>query len=111
MALLDRHIAFLEALRSAGLPVSLSEGLDAADAMLTLGLEDRELLRAAYAGTLVKKQPHRAGFDHVFDLYFPALVGDPTRAESVVELAETSEDIAASSMTGAGDGPAELAEF
>ena len=77
MALLDRHIAFVEALRAAGLPVSLSEGLDAADAVLALGLSDRELVRAAYAATLVKRQPHRAGFDQVFDLYFPALVGDP----------------------------------
>lgn len=111
MAFLDRHIAFMEALRAAGLPVSLSEGLDAADAVLTLGLEDRENLRAAYAATLVKKQPHRAGFDHVFDLYFPALVGDPTRA-SDAELVEALEDPEQPAGAGAfGDSPADLAEF
>lgn len=110
MAFLDRHIAFLEALRNAGLPVSLSEGLDAADAVLTLGLDDREIVRAAYAATLVKKQPHRAGFDHVFDLYFPALVGDPTRPSadesSDVEPVETQEP-----QGGLGDGPADLSDF
>lgn len=112
MAFLDRHIAFLDALRAAGLPVSLSEGLDAADAVLTLGLEDRELVRAAYASTLVKRQPHRAGFDHVFDLYFPPLVGDPTREQDLDELAETQEDVSTSSTSDAlGDGPADLAEF
>ncbi|MFL6024977.1 MAG: vWA domain-containing protein [Marmoricola sp.] len=112
MALLDRHIAFVEALRNAGLPVSLSEGLDAADAMLALGLSERELLRAAYAATLVKRQPHRAGFDQVFDLYFPALVGDPSRPE-LVEPDESVED-SGDADPGAGqlgDGPQDLAEF
>ena len=33
MALLDRHIAFIEALRAAGLPVSLSEDLDSVAAL------------------------------------------------------------------------------
>ena len=119
MALLDRHIAFLDALRAAGLPVSLSEGLDAADAMLTLGLDDRENLRSAYAAPLVKKQPHRQAFDHVFDLYFPALVGDPTRSD--VELVETPDGQTPADADrsdpehveghGLGDGPEDLAEF
>src|SRR6476660_7541826 len=97
MALLERHIAFVEALRAAGLPVSLSEGLDAADAVLALGLSERELVRSAYAATLVKRQPHRAAFDQVFDLYFPALVGDPTRPDdadpdALVESGDTPEE-------------------
>ena len=37
MTLLDRHIEFVEALRSAGLPVSLAEGLDAVEAIDALG--------------------------------------------------------------------------
>ena len=109
MAFLDRHIAFLEALRNAGLPVSLSEGLDAADAVLTLGLEDRENVRAAYAATLVKKQSNRAGFDHVFDLYFPALVGDPTRTPD--PDAESDAEEPATAAGGLGDSPVDLAEF
>lgn len=120
MTLLDRHIAFVEALRNAGLPVSLSEGLDAADAVLTIGLHEREDVRAAYAATLVKRQPHRPSFDHVFDLYFPALVGDPTKATSVDELEEgvdappSPDDMAGQGEGpgfGLGDGPADLAEF
>jgi uncharacterized protein with von Willebrand factor type A (vWA) domain len=118
MALLDRHIAFMEALRAAGLPVSLSEGLDAADAVLTLGLDNRENVRAAYAATLVKKQSHRTGFDHVFDLYFPALVGDPTRpsdldpdADDVLDPPQDSQGQGDGPGSGLGDGPADLAEF
>lgn len=114
MALLDRHIAFVEALRTAGLPVSLSEGLDAADAVLALGMSDRELVRAAYATTLVKRQPHRAGFDQVFDLYFPPAVGDPTRPEELVRSdrhGSDDENRAERSGLSLGDGPQDLAEF
>ena len=76
MTLLDRHIEFVEALRDAGLPVSLAEGLDAVRAIDALAIDRRDTLRAAYAATLVKRQNHRPGFDQVFDLYFPLLVGD-----------------------------------
>ena len=76
VSLLDRHIEFVEALRDAGLPVSLAEGLDAVRAIDALDIERRETLRAAYAATLVKRQNHRPGFDQVFDLYFPLLIGD-----------------------------------
>lgn len=105
MSLLDRHIAFVEALRTAGLPVSLSEGLDAARAVEALGLHDREQLRAAYAATLVKRQPHRAAFDQVFDLYFPALVGDGADPQA------TSPDAHRDEPRPVLDGPAELEGF
>jgi uncharacterized protein with von Willebrand factor type A (vWA) domain len=108
MTLLDRHIAFVEALRSAGLPVSLSEGLDAVRALEELGLGDRESLRAAYAATLVKRQPHRPGFDQVFDLYFPALVGNGAVPR---EEDRFDGDPGADPVRPSADGPQELAEF
>ena len=76
MSLLDTHIGFIEALRSAGLSVSLAEGLDAIDAMRRIGWGDREVVRTAYAATLVKKQSQRVTFEAIFDLYYPRLVGD-----------------------------------
>src|SRR6266508_3885070 len=75
MALLERHVAFVEALRAAGIPVSLAEDVDAATALGRVAWTDRETLRAVYAATLVKRQPHRASFDQIFDLYFPRLLG------------------------------------
>ena len=45
MTLLDRHIAFLEALRGAGLPVSLSEDLDAVAALGAVGWSSRTMVR------------------------------------------------------------------
>ncbi|HEU5158366.1 MAG TPA: VWA domain-containing protein [Streptosporangiaceae bacterium] len=75
MSLLDRHADFVAALRGAGLPVSPVEGLDAVRAMAVIDLGDRESLRAAYAGTLVKSPAHRATFDTLFDLWFPPVIG------------------------------------
>jgi uncharacterized protein with von Willebrand factor type A (vWA) domain len=114
VTLLDRHIEFVEALRYAGLPVSLAEGLDAVRAIDALGIEQRETLRAAYAATLVKRQNHRPGFDQVFDLYFPLLIGDGHAQDRIVP----TERLPSADSHGAGrsglpgsDGPQALADF
>lgn len=74
--LLDRHVAFLEALRGAGLSVSLAEDLDAVAALSALPWDKRATVRDAYAATLVKKRSQRPTFDALFDVYFPRLVGE-----------------------------------
>ncbi len=99
MSLLDSHIGFVEALRSAGLSVSLAEGLDAIAALDQVSWHDRETVRTAYAATLVKRQPQRVTFDAVFDIYFPRLVGNGVAAEG----AEPSQ--------GVRDGGPELERF
>ncbi len=123
MTLLDRHIEFVEALRVAGLPVSLAEGLDAVRAIGALGIDERETLRAAYAATLVKRQNHRPGFDQVFDLYFPLLMGDGFVAGSRIIRSEGTpeQDEEGSERSGLSgpddptdqltDGPQALADF
>ncbi len=79
--LIDRHVAFVGALRGAGLPVSLAESLDATQAMAAIDLMDRRQLRAAYAASVVKRAPHRATFDRLFDLWWPPAVGDGSESE------------------------------
>src|SRR3954453_2610727 len=74
--LVERHIAFLEALRGAGLPVSLAEDIDAVAALSVLPWDQRATIHDAYAATLVKKQSQRPTFDALFDVYFPRLVGE-----------------------------------
>ena len=108
--LLDRHIAFVEALRSAGLPVSLAEDLDAVRALGHLSLVDRESLRASYAATLVKRSTRRAAFDTVFDLFFPALLGEGVvRGREHHPDDETgASDLGLSDLT---DGPDDLTGF
>ncbi|WP_433337975.1 vWA domain-containing protein [Spirillospora sp. CA-294931] len=81
-SLVDRHTGFVAALREAGLPVSVAEGLDAVRALQLIDLVERESLRAAYAATLVKRPAHRPAFDTLFDLWFPSALGDgAVRAE------------------------------
>lgn len=84
MSLVDRHIDFLDALRRAGLAVSVAEGIDAVESLRTVDLLDREQLRAALAATLVKRQPHRPAFDSIFDIFYPAVTG-----ESAAEPSDT----------------------
>ncbi|OIJ26532.1 vWA domain-containing protein [Nocardioides luteus] len=101
MTLLDRHIEFLEALRGAGLPVSLSEGLDAVTALGLIGWNDRTQVKEAYAATLVKRANQRATFDGLFELYFPRMVGSGTPSA-------TGDAEAAGVVK---DGPEALSEF
>jgi uncharacterized protein with von Willebrand factor type A (vWA) domain len=93
--LVDRHVGFLHALRAAGVPVSLAEGVDAVSALSALRWDDRETVRTAYAATLVKRHGHRPTFDTLFDLYFPRLVGAGAEAEAGDEEPTARDDPAA----------------
>jgi hypothetical protein len=84
--LVEREIAFLDALRKAGLTVSLAEVIDATRAMGAVDLLDREALRAAYAACVLKRPAHRTTFDTLFDLWFPPVLGEPTRHEDDPDL-------------------------
>ncbi|MDQ1687265.1 MAG: uncharacterized protein QOK42_240, partial [Frankiaceae bacterium] len=63
MRLVGRLTAFVDALRAAGLTVSLAEAVDAGRALTVTPLMDREALRAAFAATLCKRAAHRTTFD------------------------------------------------
>ncbi|MFC5177581.1 vWA domain-containing protein [Nocardioides taihuensis] len=108
--LLDRHVAFLEALRSAGVPVSLAEDLDAIAALRALPWDDRATVHAAYAATLVKKQAQRPTFDTLFDLYFPRLVGEGAAGLGGGED-DRDDDRAGEGEASVRDGGAQLAGF
>ena len=94
MSLLDRHIEFLDALRRAGLAVSVAEGIDAVRSMRTVDLLDREQLRAALATTLVKRQMHRPAFDSVFDIFYPSVTGESATRPSGTEAPAREPDAA-----------------
>jgi uncharacterized protein with von Willebrand factor type A (vWA) domain len=79
--LLATHISFLEALRGAGIPVSLAEDLDAIAAFSVLDWGERDVIKQGYAATLVKRPGQRPTFETLFDLYFPRLVGEGVAAE------------------------------
>ena len=68
--MLDLLSGFVTELREAGLPVSLTEHLDAAEAVHHIPLEDREALKYALAATLVKSSAHWRAFETAFEVYF-----------------------------------------
>ena len=92
--LLDRQVAFVDALRTAGLTVSVAEGLDAVRSIGRIDLLEREQLRAALAATLVKRQLQRPTFDTLFDLFWPGVTGESAVLPSGTQAPERDPDAA-----------------
>jgi hypothetical protein len=72
---LDLLSGFVTELRRAGLPVSLTEHLDAAEAIKHIPLEDREALKYSLAATLVKSSSHWRAFETAFEVFFAVRPG------------------------------------
>ncbi|HNJ98401.1 MAG TPA: VWA domain-containing protein [Ilumatobacteraceae bacterium] len=68
--MLDLLAGFVNELRNAGLPVSLTENLDAMEAVQHIPIEDREAFKYALGSTLVKNNAHWRSFETVFEVYF-----------------------------------------
>ena len=116
---------FIRDLREAGLPVSLTENLDAMEAVRHIPLEDREAFKYALAATLVKSNAHWRAFETVFEVYF-SLRGQAWDLADADDLGDLDEDADAdvdgemgeqegAGLRGAGGGdalsPEELAEL
>jgi uncharacterized protein with von Willebrand factor type A (vWA) domain len=82
--LLDVLQGFVHELRNAGLPVSMTENLDAMRALEYIDLADRATFREVLRAALVKQYRHHRSFDIVFDVYFalfsPGIDGDDESA-------------------------------
>ncbi len=61
---------FIAELRRVGLPVSVSEHVDAARAMEVISVSDREVFKSVLRATLVKDSTYREAFDTAFEVYF-----------------------------------------
>jgi uncharacterized protein with von Willebrand factor type A (vWA) domain len=121
--MLDVLTGFVTELRAAGLPVSLTEHLDAAEAVHHIPLEDREALKYSLAATLVKSSSHWRAFETAFEVYFANRQGAGLDDEDLEEGETAPEGSQASGSgqrgrrqgTGGGGGgeamtPEELAE-
>ena len=85
--MLDVLNAFIVELRHAGIPVSLTEHVDAAHATAAIDLGDRATFKAALRATLVKSEDHRPAFDTAFEVYFAG-----REALEADDLAEEGEE-------------------
>jgi uncharacterized protein with von Willebrand factor type A (vWA) domain len=119
---LDVLTGFVGELRAAGLPVSLTESIDAAEAVHHIPLEDRDALKYALAATLVKSSAHWKAFETAFEVYFSMRgpqyeFGDDESAAGDADTESNSEDRGRGEGRGQGGGggeglsPEELAEM
>lgn len=99
---------FVVELRNAGLPVSLTENLDAMEAVQYIPVDDREAFKYALGATLVKNNAHWRSFETVFEVYF-SLRGPEYRlaegdADSLDEMWREMQDQMAAGEGNAGAG-------
>src|SRR5919202_37753 len=71
----DRIVEFIQALRAAGVRVSLAESEDSMRAIEQLGIMDRELFKSALRTTLVKEHADFPTFEQIFPIFFQ--IGPP----------------------------------
>ena len=114
---------FVQDLRTAGLPVSLSENIDAAHAVMHIPIEDRNAFKYALAATLVKNNAHWKTFETLFEVYFSlrgkeyALDDDANDPFANMDFDEMDEGDQEGEGEGSGQGggqglsPEELAEL
>jgi uncharacterized protein with von Willebrand factor type A (vWA) domain len=104
--LLELLNGFVLELRNAGIPVSLTENLDAMLAVKHIPLEDREAFKYALAATMVKNQNHWKAFETVFEIYF-ALRGDQYDLNNPDDPSNANEEEGDDEGDGDGDGEGE----
>ena len=94
--------AFVAELRAIGLPISVSENVDATAALQAMPLVDRASLKSALAATLVKNSDHYGAFELVFDIFF---AGRRPGAEAEPEPPPAGMPPGAGSGSGSAPGP------
>ena len=95
----------VEELRAVGVPVSMVETMDAAEALRYVDLADREALRAALGATMVKNERHQHAFHVAFDVFFGlGARPEPPEAADQNEDEQRPGDGAASGMRGGAGG-------
>ncbi len=70
-------VEFSNLLRQNGLRVSLTESMDSLQALATVGVRERETVRAALRATMVKRTADLSTFEQLFDLFFSGLADAP----------------------------------
>ena len=114
--LLELLNGFIIELRQAGLPVSLTENLDAVAAVKHIPIEDREAFKYSLAATLVKNHSHWKAFETVFEVYFSLrgeeynLSEEPSDDASSEDSLSTDNEQQLGQMPGQGGGQEGLSQ-
>ncbi len=94
---------FVRAVREAGIPVGISQAVDAAEILTVVDLLDREQLRHGLAAVLLRRAAQRPTYDTLFDLWWP-LADRPSAADDA-QPAGAAEDRPDATLDVPGDGP------
>ncbi|MDH3260745.1 MAG: VWA domain-containing protein [Acidimicrobiia bacterium] len=98
---------FIEELRGSGIPVSMVEAIDAAEALRFTDLGDRQAFKATLGSTLVKNARHYEAFETAFEVYFALLRPAPgDAADDAPPPAPATQD--SQQGIGGGGGEADL---
>ncbi len=101
--MLDLMNGFVGELRTAGIPVSLTENLDAMEAIRVIPMEDRDAFKYALAATMVKSNAHWRAFETVFEVYFS--LRNPSLSEDGESIEGMDADEIAERMRMGGQDP------
>jgi len=85
---------FVRAVRDAGIPVGISQAVDAAEILTVVDLLDREQLRHGLAAVLLQRAAQRPAYDVLFDLWWPLSdrpVAAPSDGDESGEAGEAAE--------------------
>ncbi|MEO7369413.1 MAG: VWA domain-containing protein, partial [Ilumatobacteraceae bacterium] len=104
--MLDLLAGFVTELRNAGLPVSLTENLDAMEAVQHIPIEDREAFKYALGATMVKNNAHWRAFETVFEVYFSLRGPEHSIVDGDDEFDEMWRDMQEQMREGDGTGAA-----
>lgn len=112
--MLDRLLGFSEALRKAGIPVSVAEDIDALRALRHIPIEDRSAFKATLAATMIKSEAHRETFDRLFNIYLdgaglPEADLERDAGEAPMDAPRFMDELAAAIASGDGGGMADMA--
>jgi uncharacterized protein with von Willebrand factor type A (vWA) domain len=99
---LDLLTGFVAELRAAGIPVSLTEHLDAAEALTHVPMEDREAIKYTLGASLVKSSSHWRAYETAFEIYF-SLRGPEYRIDEESDDPAAGSEFETDGMTGSGN--------
>jgi hypothetical protein len=94
--LLSRLVEFIHSLRRRGIRISVSETMDALNALSQVDFIDQEQVKIALSATLVKNQRDRKVFDKVYNEYFSPpeirMQGPDQRGEGYADAGSQPEE-------------------
>src|SRR4051812_25345071 len=100
---------FVRAVREAGIPVGISQAVDAAEILTVVDLLDREQLRHGLAAVLLQRAAQRPTYDVLFDLWWPLADRPPAVSDREGTDGDPGDQVGESTLDAPGSDDADLA--